>query len=108
MALSAQVMSSTRSNRLSQPPVSVLAESTFLVFGLTMTDRDRPTFDEVFAWLQTAGPATLVSSRGTKYRVAAQVSSGTKLIVARPRSGQVHILWGAIIRSRGWRRVASR
>ncbi len=71
-----------------------------------VTHRDRPTFDEVFARLQTAGPATLVSSRGTKYRVAAQVSSGTKLIVARPRSGQVRIhtdCWGDDVTCQGTR-----
>jgi len=57
----------------------------------------RPTFDEVFGRLQEAGSATVISSRGTRYVVTAQVSKGTKVIVARPRSGQVRIhedCWG--------------
>jgi hypothetical protein len=57
----------------------------------------RPTFAEVFARLQAAGPATVVSSRGTEYQVTADHSDAGKVIIGRPGSGQVRIhedCWG--------------
>lgn len=61
------------------------------------TGAARPTFRDVFERLQAIGPATVTSSRGTRYLVTAQVSNGVKVIVGRPRSGQVRIhedCWG--------------
>lgn len=57
----------------------------------------RPTFGEVFARLQAAGSATVVSSRGTTYTVTARVTDGRQVIIAKPASSQVSIhedCWG--------------
>jgi hypothetical protein len=59
---------------------------------------DRPSFDEVFNRLRTAGEASVTSSRGTEYRVSAVVArDGRRTLIARPQSGQVRIhedCWG--------------
>lgn len=57
----------------------------------------RPTFDEVYARLQAAGPATVVSSRGFTYTVTAEMRDRGRVIEARPRSSKVSIhedCWG--------------
>lgn len=57
----------------------------------------RPTFADVFRRLEAHGPARVVSSRGTEYRVTAEVRSGVEVIIGRPGSGQVRIhadCWG--------------
>lgn len=57
----------------------------------------RPTFDEVYARLQGAGPATVVSSKGTTYTVTAEVRDRGRVIEARPRSSKVSVhedCWG--------------
>ena len=45
----------------------------------------RPTFDEVHAQLQAAGPATVVSSEGFTYTVTADARDRGTAIEARPR-----------------------
>lgn len=57
----------------------------------------RPTFTDVFRRLDAHGPAQVVSSRGTEYRVTAEVRRGVEVIIGRPGSGQVRIhadCWG--------------
>lgn len=44
----------------------------------------RPTFDEAFARLQASGPAAVVSSKGTRYKVEAHVRKRGKVIEAYP------------------------
>ena len=44
----------------------------------------RPTFDDVFARLQAGGSADVISSKGTKYLVRAEVREGRKVIEAYP------------------------
>lgn len=44
----------------------------------------RPTFDEVFARLQAAGSATVVSSKDTTYTVTAEKRDRGRVIEARP------------------------
>ena len=57
-----------------------------------MTDRAaHPTFDEVFLRVRAAGRAGVISSRGTHYTVTAETAGGRRVLVARPRSGQVRI-----------------
>ena len=46
----------------------------------------RPTFDEVHARLQAAGPATVVSSERFTYTVTAEARDRGRVIEARPRS----------------------
>lgn len=59
---------------------------------------DRPSFEEAYGRLLRAGPANVVSSRGTAYRVTAELErSGRRVLIARPRSSQVRIhedCWG--------------
>src|SRR5258706_9712026 len=66
----------------------------------------KPRFSEVFARLRASGPATVVSSRGTRYHVTAEDLTRGQVIVARPRSGQVRIhedCWGQDITCQGTR-----
>ena len=59
---------------------------------------NRPTFDEAYECLESRGPADIVSSRGTRYSVSAGLGRrGRRVVIARPRSGQVRIhddCWG--------------
>ena len=65
---------------------------------MTDSSRGRPSFDQVFDRVRSAGEVSVTSSRGTPYRVSAVVSrDGRRTLVARPRSGQVRIhedCWG--------------
>lgn len=61
-----------------------------------------PTFINVYNLLEKKGPAEVVSSRGTQYRVEARNGS----IVAFPRSGRVSIhedCWGMPVTCQGTR-----
>lgn len=65
-----------------------------------------PTFSDVFERLQNYGPACVVSTRGTTYRVTAEIVNGTKTIVGRPRSGAVRVhedCWGESLTCQGTR-----
>lgn len=56
-----------------------------------------PTFDQVYACLQKHGPAVVISVRGTKYEVWAELRKGRPTIVGYPASSQVVIhddCWG--------------
>jgi hypothetical protein len=58
----------------------------------------RPTFQQVYSCLQQHGPANVVSSRGPRYVVHAEVRRGGQLIVGYPRTGEVLIhedCWGS-------------
>lgn len=58
---------------------------------------NRPTFVQVYDCLLGFGPATVVSSRGTTYKVCAEVRNGKQTIVGYPKSGEVRIhddCWG--------------
>jgi hypothetical protein len=63
-----------------------------------MTPDRRPTFDDVYRRLRARGPASVMSSRGTPYIVTAdEERTGRRVIIARPRSGQVRVhedCWG--------------
>ena len=69
-------------------------------------DSPRPTFSQVFRRLQASGPARVVSTRGTEYRVSAETRGGVETIIGRPRSGQVRIhadCWGDDLTCQGTR-----
>jgi hypothetical protein len=63
-----------------------------------MTSHRRPTFDDVYRRLQSEGSCSVRSSRGTPYVVTAdEERNGRRVIIARPRSGQVRVhedCWG--------------
>jgi hypothetical protein len=47
---------------------------------------DRPSFEEVYDCLKRYGPATCVSSRGTKYTIRAEITAGRPTIIGCPRT----------------------
>ena len=56
-----------------------------------------PSFKQVYDCLKRHGPATCVSSRGTKYVVRAEITAGRPTIIGSPRTGEVRIhedCWG--------------
>jgi hypothetical protein len=56
-----------------------------------------PSFKQVYDCLRHYGPATCVSSRGTKYTVRAEITAGRPTIIGCPRTGEVRIhedCWG--------------
>ena len=65
--------------------------------GIKRQDDRVPSFREVYDALKNYGPATCVSSRGTKYIVRAEVFAGRPTIIGCPRTGDVRIhedCWG--------------
>ncbi|MBI3890352.1 MAG: hypothetical protein HY303_02345 [Candidatus Wallbacteria bacterium] len=67
---------------------------------------EQPTFDAVFLRVRAAGRADVVSSIGTRYSMTAEVSGGRRVLIARPRSGQVRIhedCWGQDLTCQGTR-----
>jgi len=59
--------------------------------------RNRPRFIQVYDCLKHFGPATVVSSRDTTYKVCAEVRNGRETIVGYPKRGEVRIhedCWG--------------
>ena len=57
----------------------------------------QPSFKAVYDCLKRCGPATCISSRGTKYTVRAEITAGRPTIIACPRTGEVRIhkdCWG--------------
>jgi hypothetical protein len=56
-----------------------------------------PSFKQIYDCLRHYGPATCVSSRGTKYTVRAEITAGRPTIIGCPRTGEVRIhedCWG--------------
>jgi hypothetical protein len=57
----------------------------------------QPTFGQVIARPETAGSATVVSSRGTTYTVTSKVTDSGPVIIARPRRSEIRVhedCWG--------------
>jgi hypothetical protein len=60
----------------------------------------------VYERVHRAGNVRVVSSRGTEYRVTAEVAKSGRTLIARPRSGQVRIhedCWGEDLTCHGSR-----
>lgn len=58
---------------------------------------NRPSFQEVYDCLKYHGPATCVSSKGTRYTIRAEITSGRATIIGCPRTGEIRIhedCWG--------------
>ncbi|MGO9178672.1 MAG: hypothetical protein ACLQHS_05275 [Candidatus Limnocylindrales bacterium] len=66
----------------------------------------RPSFEEVYDRVRRAGEVRVVSTRGTEYRVTAEVTNAGPTLIAHPARGQVRIhedCWGDDLTCQGTR-----